>query len=76
MQTYEYVNDHGPIPARTHGKSARFSGQTLIDMAQENYSKPSTLLESKQIMRQLISHYLGEQPLHTRQLIKDLREIL
>lgn len=75
-KSYEYINDHGPVVAKPNSTRFKFSGQTLIDMAQNNYSNPTVLIESKQIMRQLISHYLDDQPLHTRQLIKDLKEIV
>jgi DNA repair protein RecO (recombination protein O) len=32
-----------------------------------------TLQQSKQLMRHLLAHYLGDKPLHTRQLLIDLQ---
>jgi DNA repair protein RecO (recombination protein O) len=48
-------------------------GKTLIDMTGDNYSNPQTQLQSKQLMRYLLAHYLGDKPLHTRQLLIDLQ---
>lgn len=50
-------------------------GKTLLDMAAGDYSDPRTLAESKQFMRALINHYLGDKPLHTRQLLLDLQAL-
>ena len=51
------------------------SGQTLIDLAAGHFERPTTLLESKQLMRTLINHTLGAKPLYTRQLLRDLTEL-
>jgi DNA repair protein RecO (recombination protein O) len=44
-----------------------------MSMAQDDYSQPQTLQQSKQLMRYLLAHYLGDKPLHTRQLLIDLQ---
>ncbi len=49
-------------------------GKTLLDMAADDYSQPQTQQQSKQLMRYLLGHYLGDQPLHTRQLLIDLQD--
>ncbi len=51
------------------------TGQTLLDMARDNYSNPLTMQQSKALMRVLINHYLGNQSLNTRQLLKDLQQL-
>ena len=51
------------------------SGQTLLDMARDEYKNPVTLQQSKALMRMLINHYLGNQMLNTRQLLKDLQQL-
>jgi DNA repair protein RecO (recombination protein O) len=33
-----------------------------------------TKQQSKQLMRYLLAHYLGDKPLHTRQLLLDLQD--
>lgn len=50
-------------------------GKTLLDMARDDYSDPLTLLESKLLMRALIDHHLADRTLHTRQLMRDLRQL-
>ncbi|HSI46319.1 MAG TPA: DNA repair protein RecO, partial [Methylophilus sp.] len=48
-------------------------GSSLLDMARGSYSNATTQAQSKQLMRYLLQHYLGEKPLHTRQLLVDLQ---
>ena len=72
---YRYVIERGPVAVTQAVGSRQLRGQTLLDMAREDYTDPDTAQEAKQLMRLLLNHYLGGQPLHTRQLIRDLREI-
>lgn len=73
---YVYVVEHGPVNAdATPGNGVELSGQTLIDMQSGNFTSPVTQQQSKALMRTLISHYLGNQVLHTRQLLRDLQEL-
>jgi DNA repair protein RecO (recombination protein O) len=44
-------------------------------MAQDDYTDTQTLQQSKQLMRTLINHHLGDKPLHTRQLLIDLQQL-
>lgn len=75
-QQYRYVPERGPLPAREAGtqNSVELAGQTLIDMAADHYADPRTLQQSKALMRTLINHCLGQQTLHTRQLLRDLQQ--
>lgn len=65
--------------ARLSGESrhtkngVELAGKTLIDMASGDYSSLQTQQQSKQLMRYLLTHYLGDKPLHTRQLLIDLQ---
>jgi DNA repair protein RecO (recombination protein O) len=74
---YRYQFERGPVPsdraARENG--LELSGQTLLDMARDDYSNPRTMQQSKALMRLLINHYLGSQALNTRQLLKDLQQL-
>ena len=67
---YNYVPDVGPIKV-TNGEGVEnaFNGKTLIDIDKEDYSDPKTLVESKRLMRYLLSHYLGDKQLHSRNLL-------
>ena len=51
------------------------SGDALLAMAQEDFTKAQTLNESKQLMRFLLGVYLQDQQLTTRQILIDLKKI-
>ena len=77
---YHYQIESGPVRAVSYGDGAvqnrlELSGQTLLDMARDEYKNPVTLQQSKALMRMLINHYLGNQMLNTRQLLKDLQQL-
>lgn len=77
---YHYLVESGPVRAMSDGDGAaqnqlELSGQTLLDMARDEYKNPVTLQQSKALMRMLINHYLGNQMLNTRQLLKDLQQL-
>jgi DNA repair protein RecO (recombination protein O) len=73
--TFEYIIESGPIAAKPSPGRMQFRGKTLLDIVRDDYSDPVTIQETKQLMRILINHYLGGQLLHTRQFIKDLRDL-
>jgi DNA repair protein RecO (recombination protein O) len=70
---YRYEAEYGACAVSTAKNGVVLSGQTLYDMAQDNYERPQTQQQSKQLMRYLLAHYLGDKPLHTRQLLIDLQ---
>lgn len=74
-EVYSYAPERGPVRQRGGQSGVQLHGQTLLDMARDDYSNPQTLLQSKQLMRILVSHYLGEKPLYTRQLLIDLQQL-
>lgn len=76
-QRYTYVVERGPVPAEASPErnGVQLLGQTLLDMQSGDYSNAMTQQQSKALMRTLINHYLGDQVLHTRQLLRDLQEI-
>jgi DNA repair protein RecO (recombination protein O) len=51
------------------------TGKTLLDMAADDYSDPRTRLESRRLMRQLISHHLGGKSLQSRRVFMELQEL-
>jgi DNA repair protein RecO (recombination protein O) len=72
---YVYVIERGPIAAEAGvDASAKLSGRTLLDMAQDRYKDGRTLAESKQLMRRLLAHYLGGQALQSRKIFMELQE--
>jgi DNA repair protein RecO (recombination protein O) len=88
---YVYVMERGPISVRNVAKNSRqhtevhyqsspsdglqLSGKTLLDLAAGDFSDPQTQVQAKLLMRRAINQLLGDKPLHTRQLIRDLKEI-
>lgn len=74
---YTYVVERGPVAQRGDAaqNGVELSGQTLIDMQSDNYTRAATQQQSKVLMRALINHYLGEKTLHTRQLLRDLQAL-
>ena len=72
---YCYVFERGPVSQKTGQIGVELCGKTLLDMAADDYVDPVTLQQSKALMRALINHYLGEESLHTRQILKDLLEL-
>ncbi len=77
QQRYVYIIERGPVVATVDapGNGVELSGQTLLDMQSGNFERSVTQQQSKVLMRTLINHYLGNQVLHTRQLLRDLREL-
>ena len=75
-RNYVYIVERGPIGNHSApGNGVELSGQTLIDMQSGLFTSAVTQQQSKALMRALINHYLGNQVLHTRQLLRDLQEI-
>lgn len=84
-QAYLYIIEHGPMPVDAPpppgrddidgGEGLAVSGQTLIDMAAGEFSRTETLAQSKRLLRALINHYLGGQPLQSRRVLKELQEL-
>jgi DNA repair protein RecO (recombination protein O) len=74
---YYYVPEVGPVSLRYdyQENGVQLSGKTLLDMAQDDYADLQTQQQSKQLMRLLMAHYLGDKPLHTRQLLIDLQDL-
>jgi DNA repair protein RecO (recombination protein O) len=86
-RAYMYVMERGPIPLdriddeRVNGAEGRerrglkLRGKTLLDLANGDYSDATTLAEAKQLTRAAINQQLGDKFLHTRQLIRELRDL-
>jgi DNA repair protein RecO (recombination protein O) len=72
---YVYLVERGVVAATGREGLPAVAGKTLLDMAADDYADPRTLAESKQIMRQLIAHQLGGQPLQSRRVFVELQEL-
>ncbi len=71
--TYRYEAEYGACELKATKNGVQLSGKTLLDMAHDDYAESLTQSQSKQLMRYLLMHYLGDKPLHTRQLLIDLQ---
>lgn len=75
-RSYVYIVERGPVGGNsTPGNGVKLSGRTLIDMQAGLFTSAETQQQSKALMRVLINHCLGNQVLHTRQLLRDLQEL-
>lgn len=75
-RSYVYVIERGPVSgAAAPADGVELSGQTLIDMQAGVFTGAVTQQQSRALMRALINHYLGDQVLHTRQLLRELQEL-
>ena len=72
---YVYEVEYGPSELSKTNNGVKILGQTLVDMAEDEYKEDNTQLQSKQLMRYLISHYLGDKPLNSRKLFTNLQGI-
>jgi DNA repair protein RecO (recombination protein O) len=72
---YVYQVGIGPVPADGDREGIELAGQTLIDMALDRYADAQSLQESKLLTRHVLAHYLGDQPLHTRDLLRSLQNL-
>ena len=48
-------------------------GQTLLDMRNADFHAPQTAQEAKILLRHFLHQYVGDKPLHTRNLLLDLQ---
>ncbi|MES2547251.1 MAG: DNA repair protein RecO [Pseudomonadota bacterium] len=74
-KVYRYEAEYGACDLNATKNGVQLSGITLLNMANDDYTDSQTQNQSKQLMRYLLAHYLGDKPLHTRQLLIDLQAL-
>jgi DNA repair protein RecO (recombination protein O) len=84
-ERYVYIIERGPVRLEALeqegadvallGTQPLISGQVLLDMAAGDFSRTETLARSKLLLRMLINHTLGGQPLQSRRVLKELQEL-
>lgn len=72
-QMYGFLPGQGIVPMRT-GLPA-YEGRFLLAFAKGELESEKSYTQSKLLMRQVFSAILGDQPLHTRQLLLDLQKL-
>ncbi|MDH5648216.1 MAG: DNA repair protein RecO [Gammaproteobacteria bacterium] len=77
---YVYIPDKGPVPLdisntiSANSGSIRLKGKSLLALANETIDGENTKIEIKHLMRELILHHTGGKPIHSRHLLKSLRD--
>ncbi len=72
---YAYEPERGPVESPRGNGDLVVSGQTLLDMAADNYEDARTREEARRLMRSLIADRLGGQMLHTRTVLSELQDL-
>lgn len=78
---YLYEPEFGPVPLNGDGTapppsgSCVVSGQTLLDVARDDYARAQTRDEARTLMRTLIAQRLPGQTLHTRNVLMELQDL-
>ncbi len=75
-KNYRYILERGVVaetPDATQGMP--IAGQTLLDMATDDYRDANSARQGRQLMRMLLDHRLAGRPLHTRELMRDLQKL-
>jgi DNA repair protein RecO (recombination protein O) len=72
---YVYEPDRGPLPLKSSSFELSVSGQTLLDLAADEYDRPETRDEARMLLRALIGQRLHGQTLHTRAVLKELSDL-
>ena len=73
---YTYLIERGPqrVASREAAAGPVLIGQSLLDLDADDLSDPRSLLESKLMMRTLITYYLAGKELETRKILKELQD--
>ncbi|MGH8518803.1 MAG: DNA repair protein RecO, partial [Panacagrimonas sp.] len=73
---YVYEPERGPVPSRGSGNGDLVvSGQTLLDLAADEFARPETRDEARLLLRALIGQRLHGQVLHTRTVLRELADL-
>jgi DNA repair protein RecO (recombination protein O) len=73
---YVYEPDRGPVVTNASGNdSLVVSGQTLLDLAADEFGRPETRDEARMLLRTLIGQRLHGKVLHTRAVLRELNDL-
>jgi DNA repair protein RecO (recombination protein O) len=73
---YVYEPDRGPMPSLgASSNDLSVSGQTLLDLAADEFSRPETRDEARMLLRSLIGQRLHGKVLHTRAVLRELNDL-
>ncbi|MBI3775754.1 MAG: DNA repair protein RecO [Gammaproteobacteria bacterium] len=69
-QCYSYEVERGPVAYNERSVSVAVSGATLLALGRLDLTDAQCLREAKRLMRTVLAHYLGDKPLHSRELFQ------
>ena len=73
---YQYLPDRGPVSATEQDEDGIIvGGQTLLAIAQDDYSQSQVRQEAKRLMRAALAVHLGDRPLKSRELFQQQRAL-
>jgi len=76
---YAYLPERGPLALAgpSSGAQTEFtvSGQTLLDMSRDDFTRQETRDEARRLMRRLITARLAGQTLHTSDMLRELQDL-
>lgn len=73
-QVYYYIVEQGPVSHNPSGQVALcMDGATLLALQARTLSQPEHRQQAKQLMRTVLDHYLGANPIKTRELYRQFR---
>jgi DNA repair protein RecO (recombination protein O) len=71
---YQYVIEHGPLPASGEsGNALRLSGAALLAIGRGDFTNPEHLLAARRLLRAVLEHHLGGKVLRTREVYAAMR---
>lgn len=71
---YQYVIEHGPMPAGGEaGNALRLSGAALLAIGRGDFTNPEHLLAARRLLRAVLDHHLGGKALRTREVYAAMR---
>lgn len=68
-ESYRYFIERGAVAAAANG-GIEIRGASLLALHEERFVTPETLGEAKNLLRQILAHYMGDKPLHARRLFQ------
>jgi DNA repair protein RecO (recombination protein O) len=73
---YVFVHERGVLEAEGDmGDIPVLDGRCLLAMARDDFSDAATLSQARGLMRRLMHHHLGGQPLESRRILIELQEL-
>jgi len=70
---YEYRVDQGPVPVSRSDAAATYSGEILLAIDRQEFTRPEVLQSAGRLMRDVIAYHMGGKELKTRKVLLELR---